>query len=165
MQILSQIGQTWHLTLYKGPLHFLIPPKFKVGTIIKFYINIKFFNVFPIWLKLCTIHHIKKKTGQNLETQKTKIWSNNLLPEGLEDTPFNPNRGKILFTPCPFWIRFYQLNFYQNFLNFSGGENQTNTATATFKYDLRSILKSTLYLFWYYFSFRIFTQKKLKWTS
>ena len=29
----------------------------------------------------------------------------------------------ILLSPCPFWIRFCQLNFFQKFPNFFGGEN------------------------------------------
>ena len=37
----------------------------------------------------------------------------------------NPNRheGGHFGAPCPFWIRFSPLNFYQKFLNFFGGEN------------------------------------------
>ena len=31
-------------------------------------------------------------------------------------------RGGILLSPCPFWIGFCQLNFYQNFPNFFRGE-------------------------------------------
>ena len=40
---------------------------------------------------------------------------------------FNPNwhEGGHFPPPYPFWIRFGQLNFYQKFMNFFGGENWT----------------------------------------
>ena len=43
----------------------------------------------------------------------------------LYKTRLNPTFacGKILFTPCPFWIRFCQLNFNQKFPNFFRDEN------------------------------------------
>jgi hypothetical protein len=42
-----------------------------------------------------------------------------------EGKSFNPNwhEGGHFPHPCPFWIKFCQLNSYQLFPNFFGGEN------------------------------------------
>ena len=34
--------------------------------------------------------------------------------------------GEIIFTPCPYWIRFWQLNFYQKILEVKIDVNRVN---------------------------------------
>ena len=52
--------------------------------------------------------------------------------------------GVIFLSPCHFWIRFCQLNFYQKFPNFFGGENWHQSDYFDTLLSSLSLIKSVL---------------------